>query len=165
MIKVYGNKLEYGGKTYNCAIGKNGFSIHKKEGDNCTPVGKYLLREVLYRNDKIAKPETHLPISIIQKIDGWCDASEDVNYNKKVKLPYPVSHEKLWRDDDLYDLIIPIGYNDNPVFAGKGSAIFIHVARPGYEGTEGCVALKIEDLLQLIKYADIKTMIDIHDRK
>ncbi len=160
-IIVTGNELEFGGKKYKCAIGKSGFSPDKKEGDNCTPIGVFPLRGVFYRADKTGKPATKLHVTETLPDDGWCDAADDENYNKKVKLPYPASHEKLWRDDGLYDLVVMIGYNDEPPEAGKGSAIFMHVARPEYQGTEGCVALEIGDLKELLAQITPETRIII----
>ena len=190
-ILVVGNKLTFAGKTYHCAIGKNGFSDNKKEGDGCTPLGIFPLRECWYRADKITKPQTNLPIKIITQNDGWCDDVTSPDYNRHILLSLPsslraqrsnpekkdwiatsstpprndniynFSHEKLWRDDEVYDLIIPIGYNDLPIIAGKGSAIFIHVARENYEPTEGCVALKLSDLLEIWPFLYNKTGIDI----
>lgn len=297
-ILVVGNKLTFAGKTYHCAIGKGGFSDDKKEGDGCTPLGIFPLRELWCRADKIKKPKTNLPIKIIKQDDGWCDDVNSPDYNKHILLPIPRGegkynyasqklidfsrvlikkptspeaklwsvlrnrqingfkfrrqhpiehyiadfycegmnliidlegesnftsygknrdairskylqekgyqiirfsnseirenfeavlhsiyaitteialtlttsqsdreqvprHENLWRDDDVYDLIIPIGYNDSPIAAGKGSAIFIHVARENYEPTEGCVALKLEDLLRILPFFSTKTLIEI----
>ena len=333
-IKVIGNQLTFVGKTYRCAIGKNGFAANKKEGDGCTPLGVFPLRELWYRADKLPAPKTDLPLKIITKNDGWCDDTKSPDYNKHItlgipiplgeyssKLPLPLGegggegsyvyrpaklieyarklrkgstspeaklwsvlrnrqmsgvkfrrqhpidiyvadfyceelkliieldgeshftdsgkasdairskylqknykiirftneeiandfegvvnsiysiialtptlsqrereqkevlsqrereqkevlsqrereqvprHEKLWRDDDVYDLVIPIGYNDAPVISGKGSAIFLHVARNNYEPTEGCIALKIEDLLELLPLLSPQTYIDIN---
>jgi len=160
-LSVTGNTLTFNGKTYRCAVGKNGFSAHKKEGDGCTPVGVFPLRECWYRADKMAMPETDLPLKIIYENDGWCDDPKAPDYNLPVKLPYDFSHENLWREDDVYNLIVPLGYNDNPVVAGKGSAIFMHLAKPDYSGTEGCVALKEPDLLEVLKLCDLGTVIDI----
>lgn len=160
-LLVEGTQLSFNGKTYQIAIGKCGFSQDKREGDHCTPLGTFSLRECWYRADKLEKPQTSLPLRIIQQDDGWCDAPDDENYNRHIKLPYISSHEKLWRDDDMYNLIIPLGYNDAPIIAGKGSAIFMHVARPGYEGTEGCVALEQEDLLEVLKSVDSSSKIII----
>jgi L,D-peptidoglycan transpeptidase YkuD (ErfK/YbiS/YcfS/YnhG family) len=176
IIKVVGNKLTFAGKTYHCAVGKNGFSDDKKEGDGCTPLGIFTLRECWYRTDKIKKLNTNLPLKIITQNDGWCDDVASPDYNKHIKLPYNFSHEKLWRDDDItnphvgfvstkksnvYDLIIPIGYNDSPILSGKGSAIFIHIARDNYEPTEGCVALKLEDLLEVLPLVSNNNFIEI----
>lgn len=157
------SELVMDGKTYRIAIGKNGFAAEKREGDNCTPLGAFLFRECWYRADKIAKPETNLPLRVIQPDDGWCDAPDHPAYNTHVKLPFAASHEKLWREDDVYDLIVPMGYNDNPPVAGLGSAIFMHVARPAYEGTEGCVALRKDELLELLKIIEPEDRIDIRD--
>lgn len=156
---IAADKLEFGGKTYPIAIGKNGFTEDKREGDNCTPMGEYALRECWYRADKLAPPTTALPLHIIQADDGWCDAPDHPAYNTHVKLPFDASHEKLWREDDVYDVVVPLGYNDAPIVPGKGSAIFMHVARPGYVGTEGCVALALPDLLAVLAHADSDTTI------
>jgi L,D-peptidoglycan transpeptidase YkuD (ErfK/YbiS/YcfS/YnhG family) len=167
-IFVSGNKLTFAGKIYHCAIGKGGFSADKKEGDGCTPLGVFPLRECWYRADKIAKPKTDLPLKIIMQNDGWCDDVNSPDYNRHIKLSQGERecrkvprHEKLWRDDDVYDLIIPLGYNDSSVIPGKGSAIFMHVARSNYEPTEGCVALKLEDLLEILPFFSAKTLIEI----
>lgn len=161
-ILVTGNKLSFVGKKYHCAIGKGGFSADKKEGDGCTPLGIFPLRECWYRADKIKKPKTNLPLKIIAPDDGWSDDIKATDYNKHVKLPYNFSHEKLWRDDDVYDLIIPLGYNDSSIIPGKGSAIFMHIARGNYEPTEGCVALKLDDLLEILPLLSQKTSIKIN---
>lgn len=151
------------GKTYRCAIGKNGFSADKKEGDGCTPLGAYSLRECWYRADKIAKPDTKLPLKIIHEDDGWCDDPKHPDYNKHVKLPFSASHEKMCREDDRYDMVIPLGYNDAVIVPGKGSAIFMHVAKPDVSGTEGCVALKAADLLEILRHFDGDTVIEISE--
>lgn len=158
MIIVKGNKLTFNGKQYDCAIGKCGFSSHKHEGDNCTPLGTYPIREVFY---KYERPRTNLPAKKITEFDGWCDDVNSPDYNKHIKLPHPARHEKLLRDDGLYDYVVVIGYNDAPVLQGLGSAIFMHVAKPGYEGTEGCVALKKEDLLEILEKLDTSSKIEI----
>ena len=160
-IIVKNNQLEFAGKIYACAVGKAGFAADKREGDNCTPLGTFALREVFYRADKMARPNCRLPVKVIGKDDGWCDEAGDVNYNRAVKLPYPARHEKLWREDDVYNVVVPLGYNDAPVVAGRGSAIFMHVARSGYIGTEGCVALACADLLEVLRGVDANTKIVI----
>jgi len=152
ILYLKGNRLTFKGKTYECAIGKGGFSDDKREGDHCTPLGSYPLRECWYRADKLEKPDTALALKVIGPDDGWCDDAASAQYNRHVKLPFASSHEKLFREDDVYDVIVPLGYNDRPVIAGKGSAIFVHIAKPGYEGTEGCVALKLADLLDILRH-------------
>lgn len=160
---VSGNNLRLDYKEFTCAIGMAGFSSNKKEGDNCTPLGTFPLREVWYRADKMEAPQTSLPLRVITKNDGWCDDVSHADYNKHIILPHPARHEKLWRDDGLYDVVVVIGYNDNPVVVGNGSAIFMHIAKPGYAGTEGCVALKMHDLLELLAHCGQNTQITLSE--
>lgn len=150
LLRVTGNSLRLGDRHYRCAIGKNGITGDKKEGDGRTPTGTFALRECWYRADCFPAPETRLKLRGIQPDDGWCDDPAHPLYNRHVKLPFSASHEKLWRDDGVYDLIVPLGYNDAPVAPGRGSAIFLHVATPDYAPTEGCVALAKSDLLEVL---------------
>jgi L,D-peptidoglycan transpeptidase YkuD (ErfK/YbiS/YcfS/YnhG family) len=153
--------LRLGGRRYRAAIGKGGIRTGKEEGDGATPVGVWPLRELLFRPDKEPPPATGLPSRAIAPDGGWCDAPEDPNYNRPVRLPFGPSHEKLWREDSLYDLVVPLGYNDDPPLPGKGSAIFLHVAREGYLPTEGCIALKAEDLRQLLPQLSAGDVIEV----
>ncbi len=122
--------LFFNGKKYRCALGKNGVRIDKREGDGATPIGCFSVRKVFYRPDKFEKaPQTAFPTVPLSQDDGWSDDVNLPEYNTLVKLPYNGSHEKLWRDDHLYDVMVVLGYNDDPPVAGKGSAIFIHIAR------------------------------------
>ncbi|PIR34636.1 MAG: hypothetical protein COV36_00340 [Alphaproteobacteria bacterium CG11_big_fil_rev_8_21_14_0_20_44_7] len=162
-IIVKADRLKFNNKEYRCAYGKSGFAQNKFEGDNCTPIGKFPLREVLYRADRIETPKTKLPISEIQQNDGWCDDAEDINYNRKVTLPHPARHEQLFRDEHIYDIIIVVGYNDAPPVKAKGSAIFIHLARENYAGTEGCIALDKTDLLEILHDLDENSHIIVED--
>lgn len=146
--------LSYGGNRVKCALGKGGLSITKVEGDGATPVGNFPLRRVLYRGDRLAEPASKLPIEAIEADGGWCDDPDDPLYNQQVRLPYPGNCEALWREDSLYDVIVVLGYNDDPTVPGKGSAIFLHVAGPDYATTEGCVALKLPDLVELLGVVD-----------
>lgn len=134
-----------------CALGKGGVSGDKREGDGATPVGCFEMKRVLYRADRGGTPETALPVRAIRPTDGWCDDPADSRYNLPVQLPYPARHERLWRDDGLYDIVVVLGHNDAPVVAGAGSAIFLHVARADYAPTEGCVAVAVADLRALLK--------------
>lgn len=129
-----------------CALGRAGRRAIKREGDGGTPRGRFRLLCVLYRPDRIGRPATGLPVRAIRPVWGWCDDSSDRNYNRKVMLPYPASHERLWRDDHLYDLVVVLDYNVSARKRRAGSAIFMHVARPGFLPTEGCVALAAADL-------------------
>lgn len=137
-----------------CALGRGGISEHKAEGDGATPSGVYPFREVFYRADRISAPITSLPCRQISARDGWCDDPSDAQYNRHVTLPIDAGHEVLMRDDGLYDLLIVLGYNDDPVRIGRGSAIFLHVAAPDFSPTEGCVALALHHLIALT--ADIR---------
>ena len=145
-ISSDGATLDWGAGPRRCAIGPAGIARKNSEGDGVTPQGVFALRDIFYRADHIAKPNVTLPLRAIQKHDGWCDAPDDPNYNKLVTLPYPASAETMWRDDHLYDLVAVVGFNDDPVVAGKGSAIFLHLAKPDYAPTAGCVALTESDL-------------------
>jgi len=137
-----------------CALGRGGVTRGKREGDGATPVGSWPMRRLLYRADRIKPPQTALPSSAIRPDDGWCDAPRDPNYNMPVRLPYSASAESLYRADGAYDLVVPLGYNDAPAVSGAGSAIFLHVARPDFTATEGCIALALADLLTVLGEAD-----------
>ncbi len=140
-----------------CALGRSGVARNKREGDGATPAGAFPLRRVLYRPDREPPPQTALPIAALERGDGWCDAPDDAAYNRLVRLPHAASAEALWRADAVYDLIVVVGYNDAPVVAGRGSAIFLHLARPDFRPTEGCVALARADLLAVLADADADT--------
>ncbi len=133
--------LEMGWLRLPCALGRSGRSARKREGDGATPIGRFRLVAVLYRSDRRRRPATGLPVRAIGPEQGWCDASTDRNYNRAVRLPYSASAERMWRDDRLYDILVVLDQNTRPRKRFGGSAIFIHVARPGYTPTEGCIAL------------------------
>ncbi len=139
------------GATMPCALGRGGVRSRKREGDGATPLGIWPLRSVYYRSDRTRRPVCDVPVSAIQPDAGWCDAVQDRNYNRPVRHPYPASAERLWRDDHLYDLILVIGHNDRPRQRGCGSAIFMHLARPGYKPTEGCIALSQRDMRRVLQ--------------
>ncbi len=150
--------LRVNGKDYPCTIGRGGVAEAgaKREGDLKTPRGRFAMRSCYYRPDKFAQPpETGLPTIALTPNHGWCDDVNSAHYNLPVMLPFPARHETLWRDDDVYDLIIPLGYNDGvdgDIIVGAGSAIFMHIMRADGVGTEGCIALKKEDLLALLPH-------------
>jgi L,D-peptidoglycan transpeptidase YkuD (ErfK/YbiS/YcfS/YnhG family) len=133
-----------------CALGRAGVKARKREGDGATPRSRMDLHKVYYNPARAGRPATALPVSAARPNDGWCDAPSDRNYNRRVCHPYPVSAERLWRTDGLYDLVVVLDYNITPRVRGLGSAIFMHVARPGYTPTEGCIALKRGDLQKLL---------------
>jgi L,D-peptidoglycan transpeptidase YkuD (ErfK/YbiS/YcfS/YnhG family) len=136
--------------AYPCALGRSGQRTRKREGDGATPAGSWPVRALLYRADRVRRPATMLPARPLRRDDGWCDAPGDPNYNRPVRHPYPASAERMWRADRLYDIVVVLGCNDRPRVRGCGSAIFIHVARPGYSPTEGCIALRREHLERLV---------------
>ena len=144
---------------FRCTLGRGGVTTDKREGDGATPAGAYPLRQLLYRSDRLAPPTNALPTSPLRPRDGWCDDPGHSTYNRPVTLPLDASAESMWRDDQLYDLVVVLGYNDDPVVSGLGSAIFLHVASPEYSPTEGCIALAKEDFLTVL--ADITPGSDI----
>jgi L,D-peptidoglycan transpeptidase YkuD (ErfK/YbiS/YcfS/YnhG family) len=155
--------FDLGGRRVRCALGRSGVTraADKREGDLASPLGVWPIRRLLYRPDKVGPPVTALPVQPIEPDDGWCDDPGDGSYNRPVKLPRHGSFERMWRDDDLYDLVLVLGHNDDPPQPKMGSAIFLHVARPGYLPTEGCVALAREDVEALIAAAKPGDAIEI----
>ena len=135
---------------FHCSLGRNGISNKKKEGDGCTPSGIFKLIKIYYRKDKIKHLKTKIKKNLISKNIGWCDDPRSKFYNKPIKLPSRFGHEKLYRKDNLYNIIIVLNYNIKPVIKNKGSAIFIHVAKENYKTTHGCLALKQKDLITLV---------------
>ncbi|WP_193366800.1 L,D-transpeptidase family protein [Pelagibius marinus] len=144
---------QWGERRLRCAIGRGAIALDKREGDGVTPVGRWPIRRVLYRADRLAKPETCFDCTAIGPDDGWCDDPADPAYNRPVRLPYAASHERMTREDGLYDVVVVLGHNDAPVVPGAGSAIFLHVARDDYGPTEGCVALALPDLREVLQAA------------
>ncbi|MGX7345367.1 L,D-transpeptidase family protein [Acetobacter pasteurianus] len=147
-------------KSMSAIIGRNGITHHKHEGDLATPLGTFPLRQVFYRADRVIKPQAALPVIPLSPQDGWCDDPSSPSYNQHIQLPSSFSHETLWREDSVYDLIVVIGYNDSLAEPGKGSAIFMHLQRPNKTPTEGCVALTEADLRFVL--ASGATEITIH---
>lgn len=145
--------FDLNGRRVPCAIGRSGMicAADKREGDGASPIGLWPIRRFVYRADRLATPATLLPLSAIGPRDGWCDAADDPLYNQPVTLPYPASAEEMWREDGVYDLVGILGHNDAPALAGMGSAIFLHLARPGFAPTEGCIALALEDMLDVMR--------------
>ncbi|MCC7166110.1 MAG: L,D-transpeptidase family protein [Rhodospirillales bacterium] len=142
--------LSWPGGNCRCALGRSGVSLAKREGDGATPVGRFLLREIFYRPDRLARPHSALLIRALEPDMGWCDEPSDPGYNRLVRLPYDGRCETMWRDDGLYDLLVVLGHNDDPPQPDLGSAIFLHVAGPDFGPTEGCVALALPDLQALV---------------
>lgn len=153
--------LMIGGERFICVLGRTGVTFDKTEGDGKTPIGIFPLRQLLYRADRIARPETGLPVEILTAETGWCEDPAHPDYNKKIVLPHPSVVDRMTREDHLYNVTVVIGYNDDPVVPGRGSAIFMHLARPGLLPTAGCVALSMEDLLNVVRLCDSSSHIAI----
>lgn len=147
---------------FRCALGRTGTRSLKREGDGATPIGTWHPINVFYRADRIARPRTALALSAIRATDGWCDAPADRNYNRFVRRPYAASAETLWRDDHLYDIVVVLDHNRTPRKRNCGSAIFMHLARPAYKPTEGCIALNRRDLHRLLARLTRRTRIEVH---
>ena len=145
---------------FKCSIGKKGLKSKKMEGDNCTPKGVFKIGKVYYRPDRAEKPDTSLNTKKIKKNMGWCDDAYNKNYNKEIVLNKKNIGEKLFRKDNAYDILIVIEYNTNKTKPFKGSAIFIHLTK-NYSPTEGCIALKKNDLLILLKIINKNSKIKI----
>ncbi len=153
--------LTVGGRTHVCALGKGGIRALKREGDGATPLGRMRLVSGWFRPDHVTLRSAPLGLSPITASSGWCDASGDRNYNQPVSLPYPASHETMKRADGLYDLVIVLDFNLTPRKRGGGSAIFMHIARPGLTPTEGCVALPAKVLLRLLPRLSSRTVLSV----
>ena len=161
MTIVLKNKasLQFDDFVFHCAIGRKGLTKNKFEGDKKTPIGTYSLGNLYYRKDRNPKPLTKLKCIPIEKDMGWCDDIKNKkNYNKLIKVNKKIKHEKLFRKDYKYDFIIPINYNSKRTKLGKGSAIFLHLTK-NYSSTLGCVAIKKNDFLILLKLINKNTKI------
>ncbi len=160
-------KLHYEELAFDCIIGREGLlaAENKKEGDWATPKGRFAMRGLYYRPDRVP-PESLSSVTAFEPVAlqehfGWCDDASHPEYNQLIERPHLGRHEKLWRDDGLYDVIIPLGYNDNPAIKGRGSAIFLHCAEPDKPFTQGCLALAKDDLLLLLNRLDKNPSIQI----
>ncbi|WP_420412902.1 L,D-transpeptidase family protein [Roseibium sp.] len=133
--------LSCGPITVPCALGRSGVIARKREGDGATPLGSFEVLHVYYRGDRGPRPQSLLPVEALRPNMGWCDDPHHRCYNRSVDLPFAASHEKMWRDDRLYDIVVVLDCNMSPPVKGQGSAIFFHIAREDYRPTEGCVAV------------------------
>ena len=157
--------LIYNNYKVKCALGKRGIGNKNIEGDFITPKGVYKIKYLLYRKDRVKKIKSKLKKIIIKKDMGWCDDSKSILYNKLIKLPFNYKYEKLYRSNNIYDIILVLNYNMNPIKKNKGNAIFIHVAKKEYKKTDGCIAIKKRDLLQIIDKIKINTKVIIESQK
>ncbi len=153
--------LVAGGLTVPCALGRSGIRGSKREGDGATPLGFWHPVAVYWRADRLVRPATALPMRPLDPRDGWCDDPADRHYNRPVRLPFTASHERLWRADRLYDVIVVLDYNLIQPKRGAGSAIFLHIARPDFAPTQGCIAVGPGAMRRLLARMDGRTGIDI----
>lgn len=149
-LRATSGRLRIGNLEFPCALGRGGIKARKREGDGGTPLGAWRLGTVWYRADRVPRPRTGLALRPIRPDDGWCDAASDRNYNRWVRLPYTASAEALWRQDAVYDIVVVLEHNQRPRVRGHGSAVFLHIARPGFSPTEGCIAVSRPDMLRLL---------------
>ena len=163
-ILIDKNYLTYNKFKVKCAIGKKGIGNKRKEGDLITPKGQYKIKYILYRKDRV-KISTSFKKKVIKKNMVWCDDPKSSHYNKLVKLPFAYSHEKLYKKENTYDIILVLNYNMSPVIKNKGSAIFIHVAKNNFKKTEGCVAIRKFELLKIVRKITTNTRVKIVDQK
>jgi L,D-peptidoglycan transpeptidase YkuD (ErfK/YbiS/YcfS/YnhG family) len=162
MIIVKKSKyLKYKNFKFRCSLGKAGIKKKEKEGDNITPRGIFKIICIYYRSDRIKKITTPLKKIKIKKTMGWCDDPRSSFYNKEIKLPNKFNYEKFYRKDNLYDIIVSLNYNTNPIIKNKGSAIFIHVADNNYKRTAGCIGVKKNNLIKLLSIIKKNTNVKI----
>jgi L,D-peptidoglycan transpeptidase YkuD (ErfK/YbiS/YcfS/YnhG family) len=144
--------LKCGSLTLQCALGRSGITHTKREGDGATPAGRLRLLTLIVRPDR-QRPTSAVPVRVMRRNDGWCEDKRHGRYNCQIRLPSSAGHETMWRDDHLYDIVGVLDWNFRPRVRGLGSAIFLHLCRPGYAPTAGCIALERSDLMRLLAAA------------
>lgn len=146
-----------------CALGRGGVvpAADKREGDGASPAGIWQMKRLFYRADRLTAPRTRLPCIALKPQDGWCDAPQHPLYNRPVTRPFVASHEALWREDHVYDIIVELNHNDHPIVPGLGSAVFFHLAHDDYRPTEGCVAISLTDMQNVLAQTTIGTELEI----
>jgi L,D-peptidoglycan transpeptidase YkuD (ErfK/YbiS/YcfS/YnhG family) len=154
--------LVAGQRAIRAALGRAGIKAAKREGDGATPAGEFRPVRLWWRSDRLPRPRTLLPVRPIAPHDAWCEDPNDRRYNRPFRRSANEPGDRLRRADGLYDLIVEIDHNARPRVAGHGSAVFIHVARPGFAPTAGCVALARGDLQRLVSRLSPKTRIIVH---
>ena len=160
-ITIKNKNIIYKDYRIKCAVGKRGIGIKKKEGDLITPKGEYKIKFILYRKDRVKNLKTTIKKFVINKKCGWCDDPKSKKYNKLIKYPFNFSSEKMYRKDNIYDVVGVLNYNMNPTKKNKGSAIFIHVAKKNYKKTLGCIAVSKRDLKKIVKKINKSTSVNI----
>jgi L,D-peptidoglycan transpeptidase YkuD (ErfK/YbiS/YcfS/YnhG family) len=168
LLRVHRSPLDHrrghvvvGATRFPCALGRSGTTRTKREGDGASPIGRFPLIGAYFRPDRMRRPRTGLPLAPLAPRDGWCDAPGDRRYNRPVRLPYGASCEAMWREDRVYDVVVDIAWNRGPIRPGRGSAIFLHLARPGFEPTAGCVAVERRIIARLLVRVGRRTRIEI----
>lgn len=159
--KVPHGTIKFHDMSYKAVCGKTGCRIDKCEGDHATPIGSFHFQKVFYRADRIALPSLNLPTACITAECGWSDDPNDPLYNQYIRKPHPFRHESLYRQDSQYDILVTLSHNQNPRISGAGSAVFFHIAKPDSTGTEGCIAVKLEDMLQILPKITLETKLHI----
>ena len=160
-ILIKNKSLTYNDYKVKCSVGKRGIGVKKREGDLITPIGTFKITKLLYRKDRLKNLKTCLKKTIINKTMGWCDDARSKSYNKLIRSPFKFTFEKLFRKDNMYDIILVLNFNMSPIKKHKGSAIFIHVAKNNYKKTKGCIAIKKKDLIFLLRKIDKNTKVKI----
>jgi L,D-peptidoglycan transpeptidase YkuD (ErfK/YbiS/YcfS/YnhG family) len=155
-------KILAGPTTIPCTLGRAGLVVDKREGDGGTPIGRFQIIGGLFRPDRFRRPKSKLPFRPIKKSSGWCDDIASPNYNREVRLPSRPRHERLWRDDPLYDEILILNHNHRPRVLGRGSAIFLHIASKDRRPTEGCIAVSQPDMRRLMLRLSKLVYVEIH---
>lgn len=145
--------------SFPCALGREGMTYQKREGDGKTPCGTFRILQGFYRPDRMRHPPTKVAFRPIKILDGWCDDPQHRCYNQPVQKPFQASHETMWRKDNLYDIVLDLDWNRRPIRRGRGSAIFMHQAHKGFKPTEGCIALRPIDLKRLLPFLSPSTKI------
>lgn len=146
--------LQFGGRSFSCSLGESGITAQKREGDMASPAGTFQMLGGFYRADRMPKPISQLPMKPTRPTDGWCDDPSHPRYNQLVKLPFEAYHEKLWRNDELYDVVVVLDQNLHPRIPGGGSAIFFHIAGPNFTPTAGCIAVTHATMRHALAFAN-----------
>ena len=162
-LLVKNNRLFVKGLQLQCAIGLNGLTEDKQEGDLSTPIGIFHFDKIYYRADRLGKKKFIIDSAIINKNDGWCDDQKSDLYNQYIQFPFQESAEHLYRDDHIYDIICVLNYNTSPIIPGRGSAVFLHIAKPDFSGTEGCIAIEREALIEIASNLTVDSTIVIEN--
>ena len=160
-ILIKNKSLTYNDYKVKCSLGKRGIGVKKREGDLITPIGTFKITKLLYRKERVKNLKTNLKKTIITNTMGWCDDARSKSYNKLIKSPFKFTFEKLYRKDNMYDIILVLNFNMRPIKKYKGSAIFIHVAKNNYKKTKGCIAIKKRDLIFLLRKIDKNTKVKV----